>query len=273
MRSIALTQGISDGNASVARLVTQTTPPQYVAGTDTTLSPVLPSIAESLAVLAGPTLVMSSNYAPFLPFYNYSATILEEPQTQYFNATVRYKDYQSGGSQQWQQLFFLILFAVFLINVFSLVYLVKRFFFDGQVTDYTEPENLFAIANLSPPSASLRGACGGGPRADMLGKKFKIDMTNDAQNSNVYTTEYNGHHAHAHSTMSISHPHFYVKCVDDDFERPRGGSGASTTRTTPQIYSSSPGKVNRRNRPRSVADWFVGGAESPAVEQYRRLAS
>lgn len=31
------------------------------------------------------------------------------------------------------------------------------------MTDFTEPQNLFALAVNSPPSVQLKGSCGGGP--------------------------------------------------------------------------------------------------------------
>jgi hypothetical protein len=38
----------------------------------------------------------------------------------------------------------------------------------GLVTDYTEPQNLFALAVNSPPSDRLAGSCGAGPEGEML---------------------------------------------------------------------------------------------------------
>jgi hypothetical protein len=254
IRSTALSHGVNDANASIARLVTQMIP-SYELDVPTTLSPMLPSIAEALGVLAGCTMVMSSDYAPFVHFYNYTPATLAEPQTQYFNATVRYKDYQSGANQNWQGIFYVILIIIFIVNFCSLGYLVKTVFWDGQVTDYTEPENLFAIANLSPPSQSLRGACGGGPKGRMLGKKWKIDMkTADGENTDKSL----------HPDLASRHPHFYVKCTDDEFEGPGWG------RASPDV--SVKGR-KRRSRPRSVTEWaLIDQAESPAVDQFRRLA-
>ena len=261
IRSTALSHGVNDANASIARLVTQMIP-TYSPDTPTTLSPVLPSIAEALGVLAGCTLVMSSDHAPFVHFYNYSDPTLEEPQTQYFNASVRYKDFQSGGNQDWQGMFYVILFAVFGINVFALIYLIKQVFWDGQVTDYTEPENLFAIANLSPPSQSLRGACGGGPRGAMLGKKFRVDMKSPEPDGGGM--EYS---AHVHGGRERRHPHFYVKCVEDEFEQ-----GGGWERESPEISVRE--RKRKSARPRSVTAWYeMDQSESPAIEQYRRLAS
>lgn len=140
-------------------------------------------------------------------------------------------------------MFYVILFLVFAINVFSLIYLIKQFFWNGQVTDYTEPENLFAIANLSPPSHILQGACGGGPRGGMLGKKWRVDMKNPDDTQSI-----------THGMRR--HPHFYVKCVEDDLGSPE----------------VSGRERKRRSRPKSVGQWWMmGQTESPAIEQYRRL--
>ncbi|KAF7508096.1 hypothetical protein GJ744_009537 [Endocarpon pusillum] len=207
------------------------------------LKPNLPSIAEALAVLAGCTLVMSSADAPFVHFYNYSNKIFTPPLTQYFNASLRYKDYATGSNHDWQDMFYVILFLVFAINVFSLIYLIKQVCWDGQVTDYTVPENLFAIANLSPPSHILQGACGGGPREGILGKKWRVDMKNTDDTESM-----------THGMRR--HPHFYFKCVEDD-----GGS--------PEVSGK---ERKRRSRPKSIGQWHMREqGESPAIEQYRRL--
>ena len=83
--SLSLNAGISDGQASNARLLTELIP------TTNSLDPSRPSIAEGLAVLAGCTLLSSSLNTPFIHFWNYSDTvpILSEPQLQAFNATFR----------------------------------------------------------------------------------------------------------------------------------------------------------------------------------------
>ncbi|RMZ77162.1 hypothetical protein DV737_g4494, partial [Chaetothyriales sp. CBS 132003] len=146
--SIALNDGLHDYNASIARLLTQFVPSYNP--TITTLPQYLPSIGEALGVLAGCTALMASDNSPFIHYWSYSSEmILGSPQTQYFNATVKYMDYASGGSEPWQGVFYPILVAVFAINIFALAYLLKNFIRDGQVTDYTEPQNLFALALMN----------------------------------------------------------------------------------------------------------------------------
>ena len=57
---LSLNSGISDGNSAIARLLTQLIPQTNA------LDPTLPSISEALAVLAGCTLILSSQGAPFV---------------------------------------------------------------------------------------------------------------------------------------------------------------------------------------------------------------
>jgi hypothetical protein len=69
----------------------------------------------------------------------------------------------SSYTQSWQACFYPVLVLVFLINLLCLVYAVVR---PGLMTDYTEPQNLFALALNSPSSNALAGSCGAGPRGD-----------------------------------------------------------------------------------------------------------
>ena len=57
---LSLNSGITDGNSAISRLLTQLIP------TTNALDPELPSISEALAVLAGCTLVLSSQGSPFI---------------------------------------------------------------------------------------------------------------------------------------------------------------------------------------------------------------
>ena len=167
--SISLGAGISDGQASNARLLTQLIP------TSNALNPSLPSIAEALAVLAGCTLLISSQDSPFIHYWNYSSTVvtLKIPQLQGFNATLRSQDYASGGVQRWQGIFYIPLVLVFVTNVFCLVYFIIR---GGLVTDFIEPQNLFALSVNSPPSQSLAGSCGGGPEKEQFRATWYINL-------------------------------------------------------------------------------------------------
>ena len=152
--SISLNGGVSDNNASIARLLTQLIP------TEPTLNPTLPSMAEGLAVMAGSTLLLSSMNTPFVHYwkYNNSQSFVDPPQYEAFNATLRTQDYSSGGTQRGQDVFYVVLALVFLANVFCCVYFFTR---ANLVTDFVDPKNLLALALNSPPSRVLEGACGG----------------------------------------------------------------------------------------------------------------
>lgn len=167
--SLSLNAGITDGQASNARLLTQLVP------TTPSLNPSLPSIAEALAVLAGCTLLLSSIDAPFIHTWNYSTTVptLNIPQYQAFNASLRSQDYASGGTQHWQGIFYLVLALIFVTNVFCLVYFLIR---GGLVTDFIEPQNLFSLSINSPPSRSLEGSCGGGPEGEQFETSWFIKL-------------------------------------------------------------------------------------------------
>lgn len=272
MWSTALTHGQNDADAAIARLVTQFIAP-YDADMPVELNPALPSVAEALAVLGANTLVKGTLHAPFVHFWNYTTDIQNDPQIQYFNASVRYKDFSSGINlnQQWQGIFFIVLFLVFAINVYALIFLVKNVVWDGQVTDYTEPGNLFALANLSPPSASLHGACGGGPRGHMLNKKWRVDMKDPSEYNHPEghkETEYSPHSPFSHDVQK-QHPHFYFKCVEDETDLPRWNAAEGAV-----LRNRKRGdRDKKKSRPKSVQDWIsLSDVESPAVEQYRRLA-
>jgi hypothetical protein len=116
---------------------------------------------------------MSTKDTPFIHFWNYStenSNILTTPQIQGFNASLQTQDYSSGGAQKWQGLFYTVLILVFVTNVFCLSYLLLK---KGvQITDYTEPQNLFSLAVNSRPSRLMARACGAGPQADQF--RFKV---------------------------------------------------------------------------------------------------
>ena len=152
--STSLNGGVSDDDASNARLLTQLIP------TEPSLNPSLPSIAEGLAVLAGSTLLLSSMNSPFIHYwqYNNSISVLDPPTYESFQATLRTQDYSSGGTQRGQEVFYLVLALVFLANLSCLIYFLTR---RSLVTDFVDPKNLLALALNSPPSRVLEGACGG----------------------------------------------------------------------------------------------------------------
>lgn len=179
--ALSLNAGISDGAASNARLLMQMMP-QYNSNEGTfALDPSLPSIAEALAVMAGSTLILSSQNAPFVPFWNYSTenqNVLSEPVYQSFNASIQTFGYASGGTEQWQGIFYVILVFAFLTSAVCLGFMIVEAR-GRQVTDFTEPQNLFALAVNSPQTTQLEGACGCGPWGKQLKERWYIGMEED----------------------------------------------------------------------------------------------
>ena len=175
--SLSLNDGIIDAQSSNARLLSQLIP------TSNALNPSLPSISEALAVLAGSTLVLSSQGAPFIHYWNYSSTVttLTDPQYQAFNATLRTQEYQSGGNKRWQGIFYIVLAVVFVTNVFCLIY----FSISGShLTDFMEPQNLFPLSLNSPPSAVLDGSCGGSLEKEQFTASWRI--MHDKERQHLY---------------------------------------------------------------------------------------
>ncbi|WYZ41916.1 hypothetical protein EsH8_V_000811 [Colletotrichum jinshuiense] len=153
--SMDINGGTQNNNASNARILTQ-----FVLQ-EPKLDPLLPSMAEALAVYASSTLVISGLGTPFEHYWRHEKTQLGLPGSlDPFNASIRTQQYTSGHVAEWQKVFYIILVLVFIINVFCLAYFLAR---SGLVTDFTEPQNLFALAVNSPPSEQLKGSCGGGP--------------------------------------------------------------------------------------------------------------
>lgn len=166
--TLSLGAGLSDDFASNARLLTQLMP------TGEVLSPTMPSLAEALAVLSGCTLLLGAVDAPFIHYWNYAANERQiEPHRESFDVTLRSQDYSSGGTQKWQGIFYIILVLVFFTNLFCLVYFVVH---KGLVTDFVEPQNLFALAINSPHSHVLEGSCGGGPEQEQLNTNWHIRL-------------------------------------------------------------------------------------------------
>ncbi|GJC98039.1 hypothetical protein ColKHC_06865 [Colletotrichum higginsianum] len=125
------------------------------------LDPLLPSIAEALAVYASSTIIIGGHGTPFEHYWRHDKTQLGAPGSlDRFEASIRTQEYTSGHVAEWQKAFYVVLVVVVGINVVCLAYFLGR---SGLVTDFTEPQNLFALAVNSPPSEQLKGSCGGGP--------------------------------------------------------------------------------------------------------------
>lgn len=237
--SLSLNDGVTDGASSNARLLTQMVPPYDKKTKSAMLNPKLPSIAEALAVMAGSTLLMGSEDSPFVHFWNYSTPVLEEPENQLFNATLRVQDYASGGAENWQGVFFIVLVVVFLTNIVCLVYMFLEVR-GRQMTDFTEPQNLFTLAMNSPASSRLRGACGAGPEGNQFKEKWFVGMEE-------------------------SDEHYYIRTKAESYSSPN----------TPS-HRQTPSSLGDGDRSKFTESFEMGGslkqAVSPAVSEFRRLS-
>ncbi|KAH0544753.1 hypothetical protein FGG08_001120 [Glutinoglossum americanum] len=145
--SLGLNEGLLNSTSSNARSLAELTL------TSPSLSPHLPSMAETLAVLAGCTLIDVTLDTTFRPTWTYSTPTpgVYEP----FTAAITRNLYASGGNQEWQKLFYPVLVGVFLANVFILVYTVTHR--RAHLTDFTEPVKLFSLAAGSEKSMLVEG--------------------------------------------------------------------------------------------------------------------
>jgi len=174
--ALSLNNGVTDGGASNARLLMQLMLQKME------LNPSMPSPAEALAVMGGSTLLMSSQDSPFVEFWNYSSTALNPGERQQFDARVRAQQFASGGSPGYQRGFHVVLLAVFLLNLFVLIYLIVN---RGLVTDFSEPPNLFSLTINSPPNRLMKGSCGAGPEGHQFAIKWAVEM----EGEHLYITD------------------------------------------------------------------------------------
>ncbi|KAJ5131938.1 hypothetical protein N7448_006096 [Penicillium atrosanguineum] len=175
--ALSLGSGITASQASTERIIMQMMPTYSSTSNTYTYNPRLPSVAEALAVMAGSLLILSTQDAPFVQGWNYTAPpdILPIPEYQHFLATLQSVDYASGGTEKWQGVFYVILIFAFLTSAVCLVFMIVEAR-GHQITDFTEPQNLFALAVNSPQSSRLQGACGGGPVGRQLKERWVIGM-------------------------------------------------------------------------------------------------
>lgn len=180
-----LNGGAANVNASNARVLTQ------LALKSPRLPSSLPSIAEALAVYSSSLVVLSAIGSPFRHYYDYKDPgniVASGPgHLQTFNATLITQEFTSGHILAWQSVFYVVLVLVFGINLFCLFYFMMR---NGLVTDFTEPQNLFALAVNSPPSAQLNGSCGAGPEKRHLGVPWRVAYAHSA--NHYFFEEANG---------------------------------------------------------------------------------
>ncbi|PKY06156.1 hypothetical protein P168DRAFT_288114 [Aspergillus campestris IBT 28561] len=175
--SLSLGTGMLDGASSNARLLMQLVP----TGQPRALPAERPSVAEGLAVLAGSTLLlstMSTSFRTAWPYADRGDSMVHNPVSETCEATLRAVGYASGGSHPWQRVFYLVLGAAFITSVVYLAFLLGEARGE-QITDFTEPPNLFALALNSPASTRVQGACAEGPTGAVLEEQFNITAAND----------------------------------------------------------------------------------------------
>lgn len=188
--ALNLNAGITDGAASNARFLSEMVP-QAINPSDFNLNKTLPSIAEALAVMAGSTLILSSQDSPFVPMWNYSKKVAPQgyfkdgdkignPTTQWFTGTLQAMDYSSGPSYRWQCVFYVILLFAFVTSAICLVFILFKVH-AKQITDFTEPLNLFALAVNSPATTKMQGACGAGPAGTQLKERWYVGMDEESE--------------------------------------------------------------------------------------------
>ncbi|KAK8026819.1 mcm2 3 5 family protein [Apiospora marii] len=201
--SMDINGGVQNNNASNARIFTN-----LILG-EPELSTTLPSMAEAISVLASSTLIVGSKQSTFYHFWNYTNATLEPAVHEKFNATIMMQQYASGSEKSWQSLFYLVLGAVFVLNICCLLYLLIAA--NGMVTDMTEPQNAFALAVNSPPSRQLYGSCGSGPKARELDVPWRLAYANAANhyyfeeaNQSPWRGRYSGQTLAGSSVVSLA---------------------------------------------------------------------
>lgn len=193
--------------------------------------------------------------------------MLDNFQTQYFNASVKAQQYASGGVDSASKGWILILLLVFLMNIFVLIYfLVHR----GLVTDFSEPPNLFALAVNSPPSHLLAGSCGGGPE----GKQYMVNWFVNTEGDHLYMEPGEkpilGGNVHVHPD---GHGHTHAKK-----EKKKGGFLSPIATAFNKLRERSlhigPQESQTRLRPASVVDvdFEMEDGATRTQRQYAKLA-
>ncbi|KAI1325124.1 hypothetical protein F5Y16DRAFT_378895 [Xylariaceae sp. FL0255] len=118
--SINLNGGTENNNASNARILTE------LILAEAELNPLLPSVAEAIAVLATSTLVAGSTGSTFKATWEHGGTdeMLDPGAVESIHTQVQTQQYASAHTQSWQAIFYIVLGLVFLLDVLCLVYLI-----------------------------------------------------------------------------------------------------------------------------------------------------
>ena len=167
LEAISLGNGITDGDGSNSRILTQLFP------TSRSLNPKMPSMAEALAVMAGNTLLTGARNSPLRDMTD-SATPTNN--TEAIVSRIQSQQYASGATQNYQNLFFIVLAEVFVGNILVLAWLIWN---RGLVTDFSDPANMFSVSINSPPSHIFAGSCGGGPEGKQYRAKWFVNVDGD----------------------------------------------------------------------------------------------
>lgn len=205
--------------------------------------------------------------------------MLEQYQTQFFNATLKAQQYASGGADRsfstkgW----IIVLALVFAMNVFVFVYFICH---RGFVTDFSEPPNLFALAVNSPPSQVLAGSCGGGPE----GQQYMSNWFVNHEGSHLFMepgekshllSKHGSPHVHSHGEVQPleagqSKGGFFANAVGDIKRRLGMKESAPTkTRQASAVESLRPSSI----RPLSVAsEYELEEGQTRMKRNYERLA-
>lgn len=162
--ALSLNSGLTSANSSTIRLLTQLIQGAPSQGAPA-LSPLMPSIAESLSVLSCSMLVKSTVNTTFHHTWDKGEALLNPGVYESFNATLRTQEYASGPVLGWQAVFYPVLGFMFLGNAICLIYFIIRM---GLVSDVTEPQTAFTLAINSPYSQKLADSCGVAPGGEQL---------------------------------------------------------------------------------------------------------
>jgi hypothetical protein len=207
--------------------------------------------------------------------------MLDEYQTQYFNASLKAQQYASGGQPGASRAWIIILFLVFIMNIFVLIYFLLH---RGLVTDFSEPPNLFALAVNSPPSHALAGSCGGGPE----GKQYMVNWFVNHEGSHLFMEPgekshlLGGHgdaHVHPHGPVQEGHTRevpsgtgFFVS-MTGAIKRGLGLKDHAPTKLRP-VSAVESLRPPATGRPASVAsDYEMEDGHTRTQRQYRKLAN
>ncbi|KAJ5935969.1 hypothetical protein N7454_005267 [Penicillium verhagenii] len=179
--AVNLASGINDDDTSIEQLLLTMTPSFDSTTNYSALDPKLPLISEALAVLVAGTLILGTQYSPFIQHWNDSKhNSYATPHPANFPATLQSMAYASGCTSHWAQMFYVILALAFLTSFTCMGFMLLEF--RGKlVTDFTELPNLFALAMSSPSSEQLRGACGGGPSDGQFGERWHVGLVEDTE--------------------------------------------------------------------------------------------